>query len=111
MLVVVSISLIAILLTFFDSRGKLKNGMWFGFVLITVLGCIHYNYGNDYIGYHEMFDEITNRPLQFEDLWDSSEGHDAGWVVLNHLFKHLGGYFMMVIVLNIIQNVIYFRFD
>ena len=110
MLVVVSISFIAILFTFLDSRGILKNGMWFGFVLITVLGCIHYNYGNDYIGYHELFDEITSRPLQYDDLLDSSNSHDPGWVVLNHLFKHLGGFFMMVFVLNIFQNVIYFRF-
>lgn len=110
MVVVVSVSLIALLLTYLDSRGSLKNGMSLGFILVTILGCIHYNYGNDYIGYHEMYYEITSLPLRFDYLLGNIYNRDPGWVVLNHLFKHLGGFFMMVAVLNVIQNLVYFKF-
>ena len=110
MIVVVSASLIAILLTYLDSRGLLKNGMSLGFILVTILGCIHYNYGNDYIGYHEMYDEITSLPLRLDYLLDNTYNRDPGWVVLNHFFKNIGGFFMMVAVLNIFQNLIYYDF-
>ena len=110
MYLVILITLIAIFLTFLDSRGKMKNGMSWGFVLVTLLGCIHYDYGNDYMGYQTMFKEITMLPLSIDSLVNDEYGHEPGWVILNHLFSHLGGFYVMVAVLNVIQNAIYYRF-
>ena len=84
--------------------------MLYGFILVTVLGCIHYNYGNDYMGYLSWYMDITRYPLTWASLLADDYGHEAGWVVLNHLFSHLGGFYMMVAVLNVIQNVIYYYF-
>jgi len=110
MIVVVSVSLLAILLTYLDSCGKVSNGMFLGFLFITIIGCIHYNYGNDYMGYLDMYYEITRIPLRFDYLVEDVYGRDPGWVVINHIFKPFGGFFTMVAVLNIFQNIIYYKF-
>lgn len=110
MIVVILVTLIAILLTNMESHGRLENGMFWGFVLVTFLGCIHYDYGNDYLEYLQMYKEITSIPLHFDYLWDNTYRHEFGWVLLNYLFSHLGGFYVMVAVLNIIQNAIYYSF-
>lgn len=110
MIVVILVTLIAIFLTNMESHGRLENGMLWGFVLVTFLGCIHYDYGNDYMDYLQMYKEITSMPLRFSYLWDNTYQHEFGWVLLNHLFSHLGGFYVMVAVLNIIQNAIYYSF-
>ena len=110
MIVVILVTLIAILLTNMESHGRLGNGMFWGFVLVTFLGCIHYDYGNDYLEYLQIYKEITSIPLRFDYLWDNTYRHEFGWVLLNYLFSHLGGFYVMVAVLNIIQNAIYYSF-
>ena len=110
MYIVIIATLIAILLTYLDSRGQMNNGMFYGFILVTILGCIHYNYGNDYMGYYGWYEDITSIPLRWDNLNKDTYGHEPGWVVLNHLFSHLGGFYVMVAVLNIIQNAIYYNF-
>lgn len=110
MFIVVFFTLIAIILTHLDSRGYIKNGMFFGFVLVTTLGCVHYNYGNDYMAYFDMYKELVSMPLRWDYLIDNTYNHEPGWVLLNHFFSHLGGFFVMVAVLNIVQNTIFFYF-
>ena len=110
MVVVVVISLIAILMANLESRGQMKNGMFYGFFLVTLLGCIHYNYGNDYMGYYSTYKEINIIPLRWDYLAGDAYNIEPGWVVLNHLFSHFGGFFMMVAVLNVFQNAVYYHF-
>ena len=43
-------------------------------------------------------------------IWLSMIYKEPGWALINYAFKPIGGFFMMVAVLNIIQNVIYYRF-
>ena len=82
MYIVVFVTLIAILLTNLETRGQIKNGMLYGFVLVTLLGCIHYNYGNDYKGYLRWYDEITRIPLHWEYLFNNQ--YEFAWQVLYH---------------------------
>ena len=109
MYIVITCSIIAIFLTYLDTRKILKNGMFWGFCLVTMLGCIHYNYGNDYEVYETWFKENTSFAFHFNDLFDGTYNWAPGWVMLNHLFKKLGGFFGLVIFINILQNFIYYK--
>lgn len=109
MYIVIFCSFAAIYFTYLEAVGKLKNGMFIGFCLVTLLGCIHYNYGNDYAGYEDWFNENTSFAFHFNDLFDGTYNWEPGWVVLNHLFKNIGGFFGLVIFINILQNLIYYK--
>ena len=47
MYIVIICSLIALLLTYLESTNQVKGGMKWGLVMVTILGMIHYDYGND----------------------------------------------------------------
>lgn len=118
MYIVITVSFIALFLTFQEKSRKLRNGMKYGFVLLTLLGAIHYNYGTDYRAYHNLYTVLIDSNLEFQSLLSldfeslSEEGNfkDPGWIYLCKIFSYLGGFFMMVAVLNIIQNIIVYRF-
>lgn len=110
MIIVILFSFVAIFLTRLEEKGKFKNGMMYGFVLITLLGILRYNYGNDYQSYHLLFNEFTSYTFSWEDIMSNEYNREVGWVVLNFLFKNIGGFFMMVAVLSIFQNIVFYRF-
>ena len=106
MITVVLCSFIAILLTFLESKGKMRRGMLYGFIIVTFLGCIHYNYGNDYEGYMLWFETYAHQNLSYSNIFDDYNW-EPGWVILNHIFKDVG-FFALVAFVNIILNAIYF---
>ncbi len=110
MIVVAFCSLMALLLTYLESSGKLRDGMKIGFILITLLGVIHYDYGNDYMAYYDIYKNIVNEPFSLSNIFNGYTYKEPGWTLLNYFFKPIGGFFMMVAVLNVIQNVIFYRF-
>lgn len=103
-------SLIAFLLTYLESAGKIRRGMKLGFILVTILGMIHYDYGNDYMPYYELSKHVTSLRFNLNAILGGEYYRDPGWVIICFLFKPLGGFFTMVAVLNVIQNVIVYRF-
>lgn len=107
--IVICISVIALFLTYLESSGQLRNGMAIGFVLLTTLGAIHYDYGNDYMSYVSIYDTVTNRPFSWQEIFDGVYYREPGWVLLCWLFKPIGGFFMLVAVLSILQNYIVYR--
>ena len=102
--------LIALLLTYLESSGQLKNGMLYGFIIVATLQMIHYDFGNDYMGYLQNYNEYTRYVFNYQSIKDGVFYKDWGWVILCFLFKPLGGFFTMVAVLSIIQNIIIYRF-
>lgn len=110
MFIVVIIIILALLLTCLETQGLLRHGMMIGFSLLTILGAIHYNYGNDYMVYYNLYYTITSEPLSFNTLIEDSGYKEKGWVLLCQLFSKLGGFFMMVAVLNVVQNFIIYNF-
>ena len=109
MFIVFLTSIIALALTFLDSRKMLGKGMAVGFILITILGCIHYDYGNDYMAYFEIYNSIVNIDFDIADILAGNVYKEPVWALLCYFFKPIGGFFMMVAVLNIIQNVIVYK--
>lgn len=109
MYLVVFCSLLALVLTALDSSGRLKGAMKWGFFIVTLLGCIHYNYGNDYKAYHSLYSTIVSTPFDWSNLIAGNIYKEPGWAILCYLFKYTGGFYMMVAVLNIIQNIIVYK--
>ena len=110
MYIVIICSIIALLLTFLESKAILRNGMKLGFLLVTFLICVHYNYGNDYMGYLEIYELVENNSLLDIIRGNVIVHGETGWQVICWCFQHLGGFFSMVAVLGIIQNLIVYQF-
>ena len=109
MSIVIFTSFIALILTILESKKIMLNGMKWGFVLVTFLGCVHYDYGNDYMSYVDIYNEITRYPFDFEDIFLDYSFKEPGWAFLCYLFEPIGGFFMMVAALNILQNLLVYR--
>lgn len=110
MYIVITAGLLAILLSYLESKGSIKNGMRAGFVLLTILAVIHYDYGNDYMGYYALYNSIVRLPFNFKEIMLGSYYHEPGWALICYLFSHIGGFFVMVGVLNVFQNIVFYRF-
>lgn len=109
MIVALLISIIALLLTWLEAKGALKWGMGWAFVLLTVIEAIHYDFGNDYMGYMGLYDYITKNPFNLNAILNGNTWREPGWEFLNHAFVPLGGFFGLVAFISVVQNVIYFN--
>lgn len=112
MYIVILSSILALFLTYLESAGRKKNGMFYGFILITFLGCIHYDYGNDYMNYYNIYKSIEVSSVGIAGIINGNLDlyGERGWHLLNYLFKYLGGFFVLVAVLNIIQSYFVYQF-
>lgn len=109
MYIVIFCSLIALLLTYLESTNKVKDGMKWGFVIVTILGMIHYDYGNDYMSYYDIYREVTSYSFDLTGILAGDYFREPGWALLCWFFKPIGGFFMMVAVLNLVQNLLFYR--
>lgn len=112
MVVVISFSILAVILTYLSSHSKYSQRSLFilAFILVTILQVIHYDYGIDYMGY---FDEHMLYNKSWKDLLYLRQiGHgafkDMGWVLIGRLFPGKYGFFLLVGIISIIQNYIYY---
>lgn len=109
MYIVIFCSLIALLLTYLESTDQVKDGMKRGFIIVTILGMIHYDYGNDYMSYYDVYKQVTSYRFDLSGILDGDYYHEPGWVLLCWFFKPIGGFFTMVAVLNLVQNMLVYR--
>lgn len=109
MYIVIFCSLIALLLTYLESRNQAKGGMKWGFVIVTILGMIHYDYGNDYMSYYDVYKQVTSYRFDLSEILAGDYYREPGWALLCWLFKPIGGFFIMVAVLNLLQNLLVYR--
>lgn len=110
MYIVIFASLLALYFTYLESRNSMKNGMKWGFILVTFLAVIHYDYGNDYMSYYHLYEDVVNQPFNLRSVLDGDYYHEPGWVLLCFVFKYLGGFFALVAVLSIVQAIIIYKF-
>lgn len=109
MFIVIISSIIALFLTYLESKRILPHGMKFGFILVTFLACIHYDYGNDYMAYYDIYKDIVNINSNLSDIISGETYKEAVWALLCYFFKPLGGFFTMVAALNLLQNIIVYK--
>lgn len=110
MYILIFTSLLAILFTYSESIGKMKNGMAWGFGLLTLLAALHYDFGNDYMPYLRSYDEITSYGFDWEAIINKDVWKEPGWALLCFAFYPIGGFFSLVIFLSILQNVVFYKF-
>ncbi len=109
MLVILVCSILAVLLTFLDSRGLLKHGMKLGFLLVTVVAALRYDYGTDYLSYLEDYEWVVSTPFSVERIINVAYHGEIGWPLLSYLCKYLGGFYTLIAIVAIVQNILYYR--
>lgn len=107
MVVLIILSFIAILCTYFESKGKLRNGMLLGFVILSAILGLRFEYGNDYISYSQKFLAYGLESFKFSDLTDGTIS-DPFWYLLNRLFYPFG-FQTMVMFLTIVGSTAYYK--
>ncbi len=111
MITIVSVSIIALVLTILDSLRVLKGGMRWAFILITIIAMIRYDYGNDYMGYYDDYKLFVNvgmkSVLDYSDLFK-----DVGWSLFCIVFSIFGqyGFYILVALISLFTNIVYYKF-
>lgn len=114
MLIVLLISCLSVLIVYLYSKGLLKNGLEIAFILLAAFFSIRYKYGNDYVGYMDVFNDIS-RYSSFSILLSNYLSSDSlflseiGWAILNYLFKPFG-FPCLVAFLTCFEYYIYYKF-
>lgn len=103
MIVLIFFSLLAILLTYQESTGKMKYGMLYGFIFLWLIYAIRDQYGTDFDNYYYNFH--SNARLSFGQILKEPE---PGWALLNKLFEPLGFYWFSSFVGFVICYSVYF---
>lgn len=89
MIVLLTVSLLATFLTFLEGKGKLRNGMLYGFVILMVVISVRDHYGNDFENYLDWFNDILKSNAGPSKILskDFLYGRDNGWSFLYYLFS------------------------
>lgn len=83
---------------------KNKESLIFSMILIFVFSAIRYDFGNDYMGYLEGFEEINKYPFSIDSML--KHHYESGWYLLCVYFND---FFLMVVFLSLFNCVtIYF---
>ena len=90
MIAVTIVNIVAVLLTFLSRYKNFRYGFEIAILVLIIFFGVRYNYGNDYPGYYDMFNEINSYHTLTIAL--GNMGIEDGWIVLNRLFAPLGFY-------------------
>lgn len=112
MIIVTLSSIIALYLTFLNAKGVFRKGMLCGFILVTLVQGLRYDYGNDYMNYFRDFEKFKSLPLSLDTILDAYQLYNVepGWLMINVLVSLFGGFFLFVLLITIIQSAIYYNF-
>jgi hypothetical protein len=105
--VVVFTNLFVILFAFFESEKILKNGLKISFLFLFIFLALRLNFGNDYIEYVKIYNDVTNGLLKVD--WQGFNLIEIGWIYLCLFFKPFGFYFM-VAILSFINCFVFYKF-
>ena len=113
MWVTTAISILAIFLAHlsqFKSKGRFFE---LSFILLTIVASIQYGYGTDYFTYYDLWEE-QYRELDIKDFLESffePKGWvEPGWMLLNAILGFNNGFFVLIAIISIVENFIYYRF-
>ncbi len=111
MYIVISCSVLALFLTYLEAKGKLKEGMKWAFILMSIISAIHYDYGNDYMTYLELYNNIVAAPFNLPEVMSKSVFRDPGWAILCYIFNIFGkyGFFVLVAFIGIFENIVFYK--
>lgn len=117
MVIIISASLFSMFLAYLNKYVKIKQSKItvFGlvFILLTILQVIHYDFGTDYMGYYNDYMLYNGRSINYlKYLYYAGSGafKDIGWVAINWIMPGENGFYLLVGIISIIQNAIYYKF-
>ncbi len=112
MYIVIFCSLLALLFTYLETTGQFKRGMLCGFILVTFLQVIKFDYGNDYLSYYNEYLEIIQYEFNWQKIIEGTLHKEPGWALLFYFFKPFGdyGFFLMEALISIFQGVVIYKF-
>lgn len=88
MIIVTFVSLLTILLTYLAKYRNFRYGFEIAIVILICILGIRYNYGNDYLSYYKMFQEINSYGTLSEAC--NAIVIENGWIILNRIFAPFG---------------------
>lgn len=106
MFVVIFVSFLALLFAIFDSLRSLKGGLKTAFIIITILSCLRYDFGNDYLGYMKEFNEMFSYSPDAIMNYDGFK--DKGWFIIQHYLYPIG-WFLFAGIISVFCNVTYYK--
>ncbi len=107
MLIVTTLGIVAMFLSWLDGEKYLTNGLKVSFFLIFIFSALRFNYGNDYTSYVEIFNEVNSYATL--TLSDTNFSIEPGWIVINWFIEPLG-FFTLVIILSLLNALTFYRF-
>lgn len=93
MYIVIFVNTLAVLFSYLSKYNKFSYGFELAFFCLILFYGVRYNYGNDYISYWQMFDEIAS--YRSFVLFDDSVRIEPGWILLNKIFSRCGFPFLV----------------
>lgn len=87
MTVYIILVIFAVLFTWLQQVGAIKNGMKLSYFLVFLFLALRHDYGNDYSSYFSGY--LGLQSLQDKDFYFN--GNELGWLYLNYFFKSLFG--------------------
>lgn len=110
MFIVIFVSLLAVIFAFVGRNDK--KLLLCSFIILTVFWALRYNWGNDYMQYLDHFKTIKAYHvglLDFDGYDQLFVKNEYLWYIINNMFGNVG-FFGLIIVLSIIENLIIYKF-
>jgi len=101
------VGIISVLFAFLAKFKEAKWGLIASFTVIFIFLALRYDFGNDYKGYMEGFNNVNS--YAEINYFGKYYNYEIGWLVLIRLF-HNYGFFSMVGFLALLNCIIYYRF-
>lgn len=112
MWITTTVSIIAIVLAYISQFKKKGRAFELGFFLLMLIASIQFGYGTDYMRYYELWEvkyscyDVNEFLANFFNQLDYNE---PGWVLLNAIFGFKYGFFVLIALISIVENYIYYR--
>lgn len=88
MLEVTAVNILAVILTWWSCRARIKRPMLLPCLILALFYCVRYKYGNDYYSYTKIFNMINAHDNM--DHYYMMRKIEVGWKLLNRLFRYVG---------------------
>ena len=103
---VILVNIFAIMLAYIAKYPRCQTALIYSFLLIVIFLAIRYDFGNDYMSYKEIFDDIhCTRMRSVREIGDSY--FEPGWIILNKCF---GSFYLLIAFIAVLTGFIYCSF-
>lgn len=100
MIAIIFVNTISIICAYIAQRQSRHIALAFSFIIIATFLSIRYDFGNDYMAYMNIFEDLKCRSI-FDTYYEK------GWVILNKIFPN---FFLLVAFLSVTNCIIYYVF-